>query len=212
MQMQLDLDLEMDSYNEVVAKSSVRYRQEGQHYQMENNPRCTTSLRFTFTWVVEEVQQKRKPIPYIYYSRPFYTAPNGPGYKMCLMLFMDGDGSGQGTHISFYAALMRGEHDSHLQWPFKKKVTLVLVSQDQQQQDIVKTVHPDPREFDGSFWQPSPNCNMNIPFGFPQFAPISVLQNGPVYVTENDSIVFKCIIETWFFFLCCKSYLYYGMA
>ena len=187
----------MDSYNEAVAES-VRYRQEGQRYQLEDNPRCVTSYRanqsVTVTWVIEGVQQKRIPNPYSYYSRPFYTTTNAPGYKMCLMLFMDGDGIGQGTHISFYIALMRGEHDAQLQWPFKKQVTLVLLSQDQQHQDIVKTVHPDPREFDGSFWQPSPNCNMNIPFGFPQFAPISVLQNSPVYV-KNDSIVFKCTIN-----------------
>ena len=109
------------------------------------------------------------------YSKPFYTTQNAPGYKMCLILYMDGDGSGEGSHISLYAALMRGEHDAKLQWPFQQKVTLVLVSQDQQKRDIVQWFQPDPVEFDGSFWQPSPHNDMNVGFGCPEFAPVSVL-------------------------------------
>ena len=112
---------------------------------------------------------------------------------MCLLLFMDGDGSGQGTHISFYAALMKGQHDVQLQWPFRQKVTLVLVSQDRQKEDIVKWLQPNPVEFDGSFWQPSPHCEINVGFGCPQFAPISVLDD-PAYV-KNDTVILKCIID-----------------
>ena len=96
-------------------------------------------------------------------------------------------------HISFYATLMRGEHDAQLQWPFRQKVTLVLVSQDQQQHDITKWFQPDPVNFDGSFWQPSPHCAMNVGFGCPQFAPISVLDD-PAYV-KNDTMILKCIID-----------------
>ena len=112
---------------------------------------------------------------------------------MRLMLFMDGDGSGQGTHISFYAALMRGEHDAQLQWPFRQKVKLVLVSQDHQNQDIIKWFQSDPVEFDGSFWKPSPHSEMNIGFGDSQFAPVSVLDDS-VYV-KNDTMILKCIID-----------------
>ena len=111
---------------------------------------------------------------------------------MCILLFMDGDGTGQGTHISFYDALMRGENDARLQWPFRKRVALTLESQDYQQQDIVKCFQPDPTEFDSSFWQPSLHCDMNVAFGCPQFAPISVLDN-PAYV-RNDTMIIKCMI------------------
>ena len=113
---------------------------------------------------------------------------------MLLMIFMDGDGCGEGTYISLFAALMRGEYDTQLQWPFAQKVKLMFLSQDhQQKEDIIKTVQPDPTEFDDSFWKPSLNCDVNIPFGFPKFAPISILHD-PVYV-KNDSIIFKCVIE-----------------
>ena len=175
---------------ETVAKPSVRQLQDGQHYQLVDNPGCTVSHSCCFTWKINQLQQKRMST---LYSQPFYTSPNAPGYKMCIILFMDGDGSGQGTHISFYAALMRGEHDAQLQWPFKQKVTLVLVSHDQQKQDIVQWFQPDPMEFDGSFWQPSPQCDVNIGFGCPQFAPTSVLDD-PAFV-KNDTIILKCIVD-----------------
>ena len=180
----------MDSYKETVAKSSVRQCQEGQHYQLVDNSACTTSYSCNFTWEINQLQQRRMST---LRSRPFYTEKNGSGYKLCLLLFMDGDGSGQGTHISCYTALMRGEYDTQLQWPFRKKVKLVLVSQDQQHQDIIKWFQPDPVEFDGTFWQPSPHCDMNVGFGCPQFSPFSVLDD-PAYV-KNDTMVIKCIID-----------------
>ena len=74
------------------------------------------------------------------YSCPFYTAGKNGGYKLCLFLYMhmDGDGNGKGTHLSFYIAVMKGEHDDRLMWPFKQKVsnTLTLENQDQQQHSI----------------------------------------------------------------------------
>ena len=180
----------MDPCKDLAAKHSVRQLQEGQHYQLVNNPGCSTDLSCSFTWKIDKVQQKRMST---LQSRPFFTAQNAQGYKICLLLFMDGDGSGQGTHISFYAALMRGENDAKLQWPFRQKVKLVLVSQCQQHQDIVQWFQPDPVEFDGSFWHPSPHCDMNVGFGCPQFAPVSVL-NDPAYV-KNDTMILKCISD-----------------
>ena len=182
----------MDSYKEIAAKSSVRQLQEGQHYQLVDNPGSAASYNCSFTWKINQVQQKRM---YNLYSKPFYTEKNGSGYKMRLFLYMDGDGSGQGTHISFYAALMRGEHDAQLPWPFRQKVKLILVSQDQQKQDIEQWFQPDPVEFDGSFWQPSQHCDniTNVGFGSQEFAPLSVLDD-PAYV-ENDTMILKCIID-----------------
>ena len=180
----------MDSCKEVVVKPSIRQLQEGQYYQLVDNPGYgSTTYSCNFTWKIDQVQQNMKNT---LYSKPFYTAQNGSGYKMRLLLFMDGDGSGYGTHISFYAALMRGENDTQLQWPFRQKVTLVLESQGEQR-DIIKWFQPDPVEFDGSFWQPSLHCDMNVGFGCPEFAPISVLENA-AYV-QNDAMILKCIID-----------------
>ena len=63
---------------------------------------------------------------------------------------MDGDGSGKGTHLSLYIAVIKGDYDHQLTWPFLQKVTLVLGDQDQQQH-IAKWFKPDPAEFDAPF-------------------------------------------------------------
>ena len=106
---------------------------------------------------------------------------------------MDGDGSGKGTHLSFFLTLMRGEYDALLPWPFKQKVTLMLLSQDEKEQNIVQQFLPDPLTCD-SFQRPSPHCEMNVAFGCPRFAPLSVLDNQ-AYV-KDDAMVFQCIVDT----------------
>ena len=60
-------------------------------------------------------------------SRPFYTGMGG--YKMCLRVVANGCGAGEGTHVSVYTNLMRGEFDSHLKWPFRGTITIQLVNQ-----------------------------------------------------------------------------------
>ena len=62
-----------------------------------------------------------------WYSRPFYTHPQG--YKMCLRVDADGNGDGKGTHVSVFAVLMRGEFDDALKWPFRGHVVIQLCNQ-----------------------------------------------------------------------------------
>ena len=88
------------------------------------------------------------------YSAPFYTGRYG--YKMCLRLYMDGDGSGKGTHLSFLT-IMRGEYDALLTWPFKQAVTLMLLGQDKQK-DIVQSFRPEPTS--SSFQRPRNEMNV----------------------------------------------------
>ena len=60
-------------------------------------------------------------------SPPFYTHQGG--YKMCIKVNANGAGSGEGTHISLGASLMRGENDDNLTWPFTGTVTVDLLNQ-----------------------------------------------------------------------------------
>ena len=62
-----------------------------------------------------------------WYGPPFYTHPQG--YKMCLKVYANGYGRGEGTHVSVYAYLMRGEFDDFLKWPFQGSVVLQLCNQ-----------------------------------------------------------------------------------
>ncbi len=70
---------------------------------------------------------KRKTGNYVIYSPSFYTSTNG--YKMCLRIDANGNGTGNGTHVSVFTCLMVGEHDDYLTWPFTGKVTIELLNQ-----------------------------------------------------------------------------------
>ena len=59
---------------------------------------------------------KRKHFNNRYFSPPFYT--HIMGYKMYLEVYANGLGSGEGTHVSIFATLMKGGYDHELQWPF----------------------------------------------------------------------------------------------
>lgn len=56
------------------------------------------------------------------YSSPtaFYTSKYG--YKMCLRIYLNGDGTGRGSHLSLFFVVMRGLSDALLKWPFNQKV------------------------------------------------------------------------------------------
>ena len=150
-----------------------------------------TSYNGSFIWKINDVQrriQEAKSSKVIsLYSAPFYTSRYG--YKLCLRLYMDGDGSGKGTHLSFFLTIMRGEYDALLTWPFRQSVTLALVNQDKQR-DIVQSFRPEPSS--SSFQRP--RKEMNVASGCPMFAPLSTL-NNPSFV-KDDVMFLKCQIST----------------
>ena len=149
-----------------------------------------TSYSGTFVWKIPEVRRRRGEArsgrTVSLYSAPFYTSRHG--YKMCLRLYMDGDGSGKGTHLSFFLTLMRGEYDALLSWPFRQTVTLMLLDQDKQK-DIFQSFRPDPSS--SSFQQPI--NEMNVASGCPKFAPLSIMDN-PSYV-KDDTMFMKCRVD-----------------
>ena len=121
------------------------------------------------------------------YSPPFYTGRNG--YKMCIRAYLNGDGTGEGTHLSIFFVLMRGEYDPLLQWPFDHKVSLILVDQDQKKH-LVQTFKPN---IQSSSFQ-KPKSDMNVASGCPEFAKLSVLDN-PSYV-KDDVMYIKAVVDT----------------
>ena len=121
------------------------------------------------------------------YSPPFYTGRNG--YKMCIRAYLNGDGSGEGTHLSIFFVLMKGEYDPLLQWSFDHKVSLVLVDQEQKKH-LVQTFKPNPQS--SSFQRPK--SDMNVASGCPEFAKLSVLDD-PSYV-KDDVMFIKAIVDT----------------
>ena len=150
-----------------------------------------TSCNGSFIWKIQEVQCRRheakigKTISL--YSALFYTSRQG--YKACLRLYMNGNGCGKNTHLSFFVTIMKGECDALMQWPFRHTVTLTLLDQDGVK-NISQAFQPEPTS--SSFQRP--RNEMNIASGCPMFAPLSILNNSS-YVKE-DTMFLKCEIDT----------------
>ena len=145
----------------------------------------------SFTWRIPDImKRKREAINgqvTSLYSPPFYTAKNG--YKMCIRIYLNGDGMGHETHMSLFFVLMKGEFDSLLKWPFDHKVSLILVDQ-KQRRHIVQTFKPTPES--SSFQRPV--SDMNVASGCPQFCKLSCLDDESY--TKDDALFIKCIVDT----------------
>ena len=76
-----------------------------------------------------------------WYSPPVYT--HHQGYKICLLVFANGWGDGRGTHISVLVYFMRGEFDDSLKWPFRGSISIQLVDQNGQPNNIDTIVYDD---------------------------------------------------------------------
>ena len=62
-----------------------------------------------------------------FFSDPFYTHPRG--YKMVISIDANGYGEQEGTHVSVFTYLMRGEYDDQLEFPFKGTIKFELLNQ-----------------------------------------------------------------------------------
>ena len=111
------------------------------------------------------------------------------GYKMCARLYLNGDGMGRGTHISVFFVIMRGQYDALLCWPFRQKVTFMLLDQDNVEH-VIDAFRPDPSS--PSFQRP--RRETNIASGCPMFCSLAELNNH-AYV-RDDTMFLKIIVDT----------------
>lgn len=121
------------------------------------------------------------------YSPPFYTSPHG--YRMCIRAYLNGDGTGKGSHISLFFVLMKSEQDNLLRWPFTQPVSFTLINQTTSTASISETFLPDGQS--PSFHQP--RSEMNVASGFPCFASKSVLRDENF--TKDDAIYIQCKVD-----------------
>jgi hypothetical protein len=111
------------------------------------------------------------------YSQPFYT--DTFGYKLCARLYPFGDGVGKGKYLSLFCAVMKGEYDALLPWPFRHKISFTLFNQ-KKGQHITDSFFPNLAS--SSFTRPI--RDMNVASGCPMFAPLEqVLEGG--FVVED---------------------------
>ncbi|XP_044161994.1 TNF receptor-associated factor 2 isoform X2 [Bufo gargarizans] len=144
-----------------------------------------------FVWKITDFAKKRQDAivgrcPAMF-SPPFYTSKYG--YKMCLRIYLNGDGTGRGTHLSLFFVVMKGPSDALLRWPFNQKVTLMLLDQNNREH-VIDAFRPDITS--SSFQRPV--SEMNIASGCPLFCPLSKLDGKNSYIRE-DNIFIKVIVD-----------------
>ena len=145
----------------------------------------------TLVWKISDFTRRRQNAisgkEVSFYSSWFYTSRYG--YKMCARIYLNGDGMGKGTHISVFFVVMRGEHDALLRWPFRQKVTFMLLDQNNEEH-VIDAFRPDPSS--SSFQRP--RRESNIASGCPTFCSLSELNNH-AYV-RDDVMFLKVIVDT----------------
>ncbi|XP_014344042.2 TNF receptor-associated factor 3 isoform X1 [Latimeria chalumnae] len=182
------LEAELSRHDQTLSVHSIRLADMDLRFQVLE----TASYSGTLIWKIRDYKRRKQEAvlgkTLSLYSQPFYTGYFG--YKMCARVYLNGDGMGKGTHLSLFFVVMRGEYDALLPWPFKQKVTLMLLDQGSTRRHLGDAFKPDPNS--SSFKRPT--GEMNIASGCPLFVAQTVLESGP-YI-KDDTIFIKVIVDT----------------
>ncbi|XP_072331583.1 TNF receptor-associated factor 2-like [Scyliorhinus torazame] len=156
-------------------------------------PSSPVSTNGVLVWKIKEfssclmaARSEQRPSFYspVFASHPF-------GYQLCCRIYPDGDGNGKGSHISLFLAIIKGEYDEVLPWPFRQKVIFMLMDQ-VHQKHVKESFSPD--LLSGSFQKP--RSHMNIASGCPMFARHDLLLKPQSHYLKNDTVYIKVIIDT----------------
>ncbi|XP_068734886.1 TNF receptor-associated factor 3-like [Montipora capricornis] len=150
-----------------------------------------TSYDGTYTMKIDNVRCRFQDAISGKYTRiespPFYTSRRG--YRCQMFVYLNGDGEGHRTHVSIFLAMMRGDFDAILPWPFKQKVTFTLIDQEKNN-DHSDTFKP--RDSDTS-WR-RPRSTRNVGSGTPTFILHENLSSGG-YI-RDDTMFIRAQIDT----------------
>uniref|UniRef100_A0A669DH48 TNF receptor-associated factor n=1 Tax=Oreochromis niloticus TaxID=8128 RepID=A0A669DH48_ORENI len=177
------LETQLNRHDDMLSVHEIRLADMDLRFQVLE----TASYNGTLIWKIRDYKRRKQDAvaakTLSLYSQPFYTGYFG--YKMCARVYLNGDGMGKGTHLSLFFVVMRGEYDALLPWPFKQKVTLMLMDQGPSRKHLGDAFKPDPNS--SSFRRPV--AEMNIASGCPLFVSQNVLETG-TYI-KDDTIFIK---------------------
>jgi hypothetical protein len=174
-----------------------------QQVEYENQARKYRILDGAMIWKICNVQEKMYDAlserQTSFYSPAFYTSATG--YRLCIRLYLNGDGTARGTHLSIFLVVLRGQYDALLQWPFSYRVsfcffdqrTIIESDEIKQAKHIIESFRPDTRSI--SFQRPC--SSMNIASGIPKFFALANFNQPPEinrYII-NDTIFIKVFID-----------------
>ncbi|XP_055685595.1 TNF receptor-associated factor 4 [Lutzomyia longipalpis] len=174
---------------------SLASRQEKQIQVLKNTvSKLSTNYTGTLLWKVTDwaakmVEAKSKDGLELI-SPPFYTSQYG--YKLQASMFLNGNGPGEGTHVSVYIKVLPGEYDALLKWPFGHSITFTLFEQgcSGSQGGVAESFVPDPTW--ENFQRPSMEPD-TLGFGFPRFISHELLTRRPF--VKDDTIFLRVKVD-----------------
>lgn len=180
---------------EVLKKTLALYQ--STHIQLEERIRNleSSSENGTLIWkitnVSEKINEAKSGRQTSFYSPPFTTCKNG--YKMCGRIYLNGDGMGRNTHVSLFFVILRGDYDALLKWPFRQKVTFMLLDQSpsESREHITDAFRPDPNS--NSFKRP--HSDMNIASGIPLFCSLIKLNSPERDYIKDNTLFIKIVVD-----------------
>eukprot|EP00794_Sanderia_malayensis_P008037 gene8037-8899_t len=126
------------------------------------------------------------------FSDVIYTGSYG--YKLRAILYPNGIASGQGTHMSLYVTIEKGEYDALLNWPFKQRVFLSLLDQNSSSTNkLHRTEELLGDRNSTSFHRPKTDTNPG--WGFPKFILLDKLKSGTFI--KDDCMFVKIEVESF---------------
>ena len=128
-------------------------------------------------------------------KQPIYSNPHMIyGFKMRLMVYLNGCSKQKGTHMSVFFQLMKGELDDCMEWPFDKRVYFVLIHQDDKNR-CYERLSDDAREkVEGSLTSfGKPVTDVNVARGFRDFVTLEKLHADGFI--KNDVLYIRNVIE-----------------
>ena len=138
--------------------------------------------------------QKRDNISF--YSPQFYSSTKG--YNFSVSIMANGENDVEGTHVSVYAYLMKGDNDDSLTWPFTGSVTLELLNQLEDKNHHTYTLGPFPADDDEVSGRVVKGERATYGWGKPQFIPHTQLDHNPdnnCQYLKDDTLIFRISVQ-----------------
>ncbi|XP_001948355.1 TNF receptor-associated factor 4 [Acyrthosiphon pisum] len=194
---QMDTHMEEASQQHLTLMCSMVTKQQQQIVSMKkviNNLAVNQSgtLIWKITDVLEKLEEGRHKLcgdGLELISSPFYTSQFG--YKLQASVFLNGNGSGENTHVSVYIKILPGEFDALLKWSFSHSVAFTLFDQSEKPCNIVESFVPDPSW--ENFQRPSTQPD-SLGFGFPKFVSHETLLKKRQFI-KDDTIFLRIKVD-----------------
>lgn len=147
-----------------------------------------SSIAGNYMWKIEHfsrhLHEAREGKLEYFVSAPFNV--DRFGYKLCIAVYPNGQGSGRGTHMSVFVMIMKGEYDQVLDWPFALPVKIALLGKHRTM--LTRDIKP-------AFHEPCfhrPEAQMNAGFGVPKFCNFSLLEKD--YMHDDTIFILVNVI------------------